>query len=709
MDFANPLLLGGAALASLPVILHLVMRQKPKHLAFPALRFLQVTQLANRRRLRLRHLLLLALRVGAICLLAFALARPSIKSTGTVVDREAPIAAALVFDTSPRMLYRHENRTRLEVAQDMAGWLLKQLPAESQIAILDSHGGAGVFQVDLGSATERVGRLEVATLGEPLPNLIEEAVRLLARSDKTRKEVYVFTDLSRAAWPSLAPGQLAAQLEQLADRGVYLIDVGVEAPRNDTLGALRLSGQIVARNSPLVAQTSFLRVGGGNERGVELVLLDKNGQPQVRARASGDPRPGESQLLEFPLGALELGSHQGAIQLTGGDALAADDARFFTIEVKPAWPVLIVAQKPSAANYLLQALAPDRFRTLGIARFDCRVIDYDALANEPLEKFAAICLVDPGPLEAAQWGRLSGYVAQGGGVAVFLGRSAAADETFNSAAAREFLPGVLKQVKRGGGQLVLGEARHPLLTKFRDLTDQVPWDLSPVARYWELAEVDPNSAIVVSYQDRGAALYDRHLGRGRILTLTTSLSDSPDQPGGAWNQLLTGIEPWPTLMLVNEMMFYLVGSAEGQLNYVAGQTASLPLAPGEHPAQYVLLTPTGDRLRRTAGGTENAITITATEWPGHYRALAGGAESKFERGFSVNLAPEATDLTRLAPADLKVLFGDEEYRLARDRAGIERVVTHGRVGRELYGLIFILVSLTLAGEYLMSNRFYRED
>jgi hypothetical protein len=156
-------------------------------------------------------------------------------------------------------------------------------------------------------------------------------------------------------------------------------------------------------------------------------------------------------------------------------------------------------------------------------------------------------------------------------------------------------------------------------------------------------------------------------------------------------------------------MFYLVGSAEGQLNYFAGQTAALPLAPGERPSQYALMTPNGDRLRRTASGNDDAITITATELPGHYRAQAGGEESGFNRGFSVNLSPEATDLTRIAPQELKNLLGEDDYHLARDKAGIERVVSHGRVGRELYGLIFILVSLTLAGEYLMSNRFYRDE
>ena len=78
MDFLNPALLGGITLAGLPIVLHLVMRQKPRHLEFPALRFLRLRQESNQRRMRLRHLLLLALRVAALCLLALALARPSI-------------------------------------------------------------------------------------------------------------------------------------------------------------------------------------------------------------------------------------------------------------------------------------------------------------------------------------------------------------------------------------------------------------------------------------------------------------------------------------------------------------------------------------------------------------------------------------------------------------------------------------------------------
>ncbi len=148
LTFLTPWLLAGAALVAVPIVLHLIMRRQPKHLVFPALRFIQMREEANRRQLRLRHLLLLLLRCAAIVLLALALARPSLKSAGIIGDQEAPIAAALVFDNSVRMDYQHENKTRLAAAQDIAEWLLPQLPRDSEVAVVDRSSLAPTFAVD---------------------------------------------------------------------------------------------------------------------------------------------------------------------------------------------------------------------------------------------------------------------------------------------------------------------------------------------------------------------------------------------------------------------------------------------------------------------------------------------------------------------------------------------------------------------------------
>ena len=248
MSFLHVAFLAGALTIAVPIVLHLIMRQQPKHLEFPALRFIKQRKRANRRQIRLRHWLLLALRCALLALLALALARPSIVTSG-VLDQEAPVAAALVFDTNPRMQYRQQNKTRLEVAQATADWLLTQFPPESDVAVIDSRNATGAFAVDLGAARQRIERLDANLMPQPLSAAIDSALSLVDESDRPRKEIYIFTDLSRAAWSAEAMSAVGKRLATAPEVGFYLIDVGVIDPVNFGLGELRLSGDVLSRTA----------------------------------------------------------------------------------------------------------------------------------------------------------------------------------------------------------------------------------------------------------------------------------------------------------------------------------------------------------------------------------------------------------------------------------------------------------------------------
>src|SRR5579884_392024 len=117
MSFIHPLLLGGLLLVGIPVLIHLIMQQKPKRLLFPAFRFLLQKHRTNQRRLRLRHLLLLALRIALVAGLCLALARPRLFNERLNLSSDSPVAAALIFDTSYSMEYRVADRTRLDEAK----------------------------------------------------------------------------------------------------------------------------------------------------------------------------------------------------------------------------------------------------------------------------------------------------------------------------------------------------------------------------------------------------------------------------------------------------------------------------------------------------------------------------------------------------------------------------------------------------------------
>src|SRR5438552_14513543 len=102
----HAILIAGAALVGLPILLHLIMKQEPKRLPFPAFRFLKQRLKTNQRKLRLRHFILLALRMLLIALFCLTLYQPMLQSDGLINIRgEQPLAVVVVIDTSPSMGY----------------------------------------------------------------------------------------------------------------------------------------------------------------------------------------------------------------------------------------------------------------------------------------------------------------------------------------------------------------------------------------------------------------------------------------------------------------------------------------------------------------------------------------------------------------------------------------------------------------------------
>ena len=113
----HTILIAGAALVGLPILLHLIMKQEPKRLTFPAFRFLTQKLKTNQRKLRLRHFILLALRMLLIALFCLALYQPTLLSERLNLSGEQPIATVLVIDTSPSMGYTTNEKTRFDEAR----------------------------------------------------------------------------------------------------------------------------------------------------------------------------------------------------------------------------------------------------------------------------------------------------------------------------------------------------------------------------------------------------------------------------------------------------------------------------------------------------------------------------------------------------------------------------------------------------------------
>src|ERR1044071_2528560 len=79
MGFVAPLVLVGLGALAIPVLIHLIQREKKFVVEFPSLMFLRRIPYQSVRRRRLQHSFLLLLRLAALALIIAAFARPFLR------------------------------------------------------------------------------------------------------------------------------------------------------------------------------------------------------------------------------------------------------------------------------------------------------------------------------------------------------------------------------------------------------------------------------------------------------------------------------------------------------------------------------------------------------------------------------------------------------------------------------------------------------
>ena len=269
--------------------------------------------------------------------------------------------------------------------------------------------------------------------------------------------------------------------------------------------------------------------------------------------------------------------------------------------------------------------------------------------------------------------------------------------------------------EEGNTYLAPQNYQHPILKPFAPYATRTPWSKFPVYRYWRIDDLAPDASTVIAYNDGRPALLERTIRAGQVaghvLMMSTPFSDRVSRRD-AWNVLPGSgeIGPWPFAILANQIMSYLVGSGEQQLNYFAGtNSVSLPIGDADPAALRADAAATGRSAARPLPPPEKAeLSISAVEQVGNYQVHSVGEPTEPDRGFSINLPAQVTQLARLTDQELSDTFGPFKPHVARSNDQIVRDVHDSRVGREIYPWLILVFAGLLALEYVVSNWFYKK-
>ncbi len=678
MSFIAPLFFIALAGLAIPVLIHLIQREKKQIVRFPSLMFVQRVPYKSVQRRRIHNWLLLLVRLTAIALIVFAFARPFLEREQTMVPGVGAREVVVLLDQSYSIGYADRWERARAAAYDAIGGLG---PGDRGSVVLFASG------VDIAlkstGAADRASLTAAVAAARPTPAAtryapaLKVAGSILAESALPRREVVLVSDFQRGGWR----GEEGARLPARTTLTPVVIGGSLESPnvsvtsvslaRTTFTGTERVAvtASVVNRSIRPVSGNSLALELGGRAIQTEALNLEANGSASVT-------------FAPFTLAS----NNVRATVRVGSDALPADNA--FNFVVSPVQPVRVIVVDRTGSGpgplYLTRALA------IGTEpRFETVVRQPDAVSDDDLRRASAVILNDV-VVPAGLGRRLARFVEGGGGLLVAFGPRA----VWPSEA--DVLPGVVQaSVDRTRGDAArIGalEFGHAIFEPFRAPRSG---DFS-VARIYGYRTVTPATGVqVLARFDGGApALLERKVGTGRVLlwasTLDLSWSDFPLKP--------------VFLPFIHRTVRHLAAYSEPAPWVTVGQVldASFGSGAAARPRGRVVLTPSG---RRVAVDDEGSEVLELAE-QGFYevRGQAGTGDADVTVVAS-NVDPGESDLAAMDPKEIvAAAAGGVDADQAGAMAGVPQTPESQERSQRLWWYLLVAGILLLGADTVISNR-----
>ncbi len=628
LSWINPLYLTGALLLAIPLLIHLVQRQRSNGIRFPSLMFLQQIPLREKRRLEIRNWLLLLLRCLLLMLIVLAFARPFLtKGTGLVSLDPGRSDSIIVIDRS----YSMGIADHWQQAQEIALELVAGKNAQDRIGIVAFDDNTEVLSdltTNVANLRQVIERQKPGFKTTRLRLGLEQAARLLATSNASKKQIQLISDFQSSARD---PGEPAIITRDI-DLKTYAVNV------TDAANSTILSAEIVSSRRNAADEYS-LQVEIRNQAATiedQSIRLVANGRQLAQRKLRMEPG---ATVVETFDNLNVSGDLVRAVVSLDDDAVALDNQVFFVYSSKQRVPILIVEGPQPRVNqsiYLENALKLSRDPLFSIKR-----LAWWELEAQDLAAWSVIIINDTSIPGGALGAALQDFVTAGGGLLVATGDGVQGNWPAGEGG---LLPGtLLRRVdSKPGAAPSIGEiaSDHPLV---KDNGGSNEVDLSG-ARVFSYRNLSPNAndRLLARYSDGGVAILETTQHQGRVLVLTTTLDTH-------WNDL--AVQP-VFLPFLHQTLNYLaafesypegfeIGSVVDVMRYARALAGGDAVVAAAADSTLIIETPGAGEIRLS----RRSPLLTLTQ-PGFYqvhRATPASAEVVL----AVNINPTEANLETL--------------------------------------------------------------
>ncbi len=679
MSFLNPFLLFGAIALAIPVLIHLVRKEKSEIVPFSSLMFLLKVPKRAIRQQKIKNLLLMALRLLILALLVMSFARPYFtQETATPAAANEIRGTVLLLDNSYSMRYG----TNFDRLKSEAKRRIDEMGAGDRMAIVSFNESATMLSMpssDKNALRAAVDTLEPSFGSTRYYEAFTLADRALTELASTDKKLVIISDFQKNGWNR-------SGRENVIGSEVKTESVNLSVENSTNVGIDNVS----------VDPTSFTRIYSGRviarvhnyrkDQGVDVpVSVSINGREA--GRKTVNVPPGSTALAEFTGFDLPLGSSKGAVKLQTTDPLKVDDEFLFTLDRREKLNVLILdAGRARQSFFLRQA-----YSSSAELPFELKVMSAQSVSPDDVVNYQVVVLNDVPRLPDKVKDKLEELRKTGQGQLIILGEGTDVG-WWNSFQA---LPVKVVQkifVPKDRGQpavsLTSYDRNHAIFKPFEQSTKLV----LNTAQFFAYVEMQPKdgAATLAKYENGNAAIVESSQENRGILVFDSTVDNR-------WNDL--PLKP-SFLPLFHEMVRYLSRYSETRGWYAMGE--GIPVMGGLESAAAAVINPKGERqsLGELTVGQQRFFTPAD---PGFYE-IRVGPDAKT---LAVNAPSSEGDLQSMPPEDL--LASVQRTQGESQRAGFFGQDEQEDYGRRQMGWWYLLLFALLAGiaEIYIANRAHK--
>jgi len=568
MSFLNPAFLIALVGGGLPILIHLLTRDRIRRVAFSTLRFFIKNSRAVLRRRRVREMILLAMRVLACILLALAFARPIFGTGRTGTTEEGTISAeratVVVLDRSGSMAATGAGEAGEEKALTVVGRMVRGADAAGLVTFAGKPRVAVPVTDQLGDVEAGIIAADPGSGASNISEALRQANEMLRLVDAGHKEVVLVSDLQRSGWRGFAGDWRLAP-------GTKLTVEPVKAEGDAGNVAIVDADYPMSMVRDATPRTVAARVANYSEEdldGVEVSLVVRGEKTQTQRI---NIPAGKTTPVRFRQVFDVAGDNHGRIDVAHEDVLGEDNTFHFNVRVIPQIDVLVLNGRPSrkaatdGAFFIRTALAPSVD-----SAFKVRTVDAAGAKPSDFERASVAVLANVLTVDAAVRGSIVGLLDRGGGLFLLPGDRVKAD-VFNSVFAVSSPCKLRRTITPTSGP---GRSASAALTKI-DMDHAVfqPFQLPHHGElggvkfftYWEVTD-SQLARVLARFDDGRPALLEMQIGDGVSMLMASAVDLK-------WNDLPRRAVYLPML---HQIVRYLAIRTEVKTRFVVGEAIGAP-------------------------------------------------------------------------------------------------------------------------------------